>query len=293
MRRLSCFKSITKAFLFQWAFVLSAFLFLLACLVGPAVELPGSEKTYSLLNMFMDASLYRAGVSEQINSGYRIAYMFDSSKWFVILLPVLASIPVLNSYDRINRSIKIFMLSRMNRKAYCRNMLAAAFVTGAAVVIIGVFLYSIVVNIVFANIKTDDPLVESYLLGFGKDSWQRFIYLVKKISNHALAGGLYASTTLLIYHLVRDKFLTLTLPMVLMYISDKLYMLYEKTLFEDITDIKPNKLFALFPSNITMCHYMFESEYGISYFWFFVFATCLLIVLALVYIKIFDKMEAH
>ena len=80
--------------------------------------------------------------------------------------------------------------------------------------------------------------------------------------------------------------------MMIMYISDKLYYLYDKQRLanaENYDDIAPAVASALFPSNISRMFSMMGSEYGISYAWFLPVACILFLLIYMLYQLVFEK----
>lgn len=275
------------AYILQGTFLLAVMLFTFMTMDSPVISI--GEKQYSLLGILTDRNVLIKCRQAMINDRFIAVYGFDSMKWFAILLPVICALPVLHVYDSIDDNTRHFMLIRMSKTKYCLIHFTAAFITGFAVVVCGITLYALITYAVLPSRSTVNAVGD--LTGYyGSTAWERFLSLAKKVSNTATAGGLMGCVVLIIYHLVRDRFLTVTTPMMLMYISDKLYILHDKKRFENfdmITGPRPDKICFLFPSNLGNMYYMLQTECDVSYLWFFAGTAGLLILLFVIYCKIY------
>lgn len=278
------------SYLIHGAFFLSVFLFVFTALGAPVIKYAGRD--YTILSMITDRGLYEKCRMDPINNSFLAGYAFDASKWYATLLPVITAIPALFVYDKIDASLKTYVLSRISRRKYCLLQLMTAFLTGFSVVALGVALYYGIVSFLLPAYDMNSDILNAMASYYGYSGSARFTTLAIKVSNSAVAGGLMAAFSLVLYHLVHDKFLVITIPMMIMYISDKLYYLYDKQRFanaENYDDIAPAVASALFPSNISRMFSMMGSEYGISYAWFLPVACILFLLIYMLYRLVFEK----
>ncbi|MBR6897380.1 MAG: hypothetical protein IKN24_04340 [Lachnospiraceae bacterium] len=289
MRRKTIGGRLLNAYMVHGLFALAVVLFAFMAMNSPVISV--GEKRYSLLGALTENGVMIKCRQEMINNSYLTVYGFDAMKWFAILLPVVCALPALYIYESIDDNTRNFLLIRMSKTRYCLLQFMAAFVTGFSVVVCGVMLYALVAYALLPGFG-ESPLAGGLAEYYGRTPWERFLFLARKVSDTAVAGGFMACFTLILYHVVHDRFLTITTPMMLMYISDKLYVLHDKKRFENydiMTGPEPDRICFLFPSNIGNMHYMLQTECGVSYGWYFAGMAGLLLLAFIIYRKIYDR----
>lgn len=282
-----CFWIFVKAYIVSPLFWLSVGIFVILCLSGTAVTIGNQD--YSMMEVMMDRELYSLCASSPVSCDFIVAYGFDASQWFVVILPVLSVLPVLYVYDMFSTKLKKNILIRTSLRSYSAGCFLSAFITGMLVAFLGIALY---VTIAYIYLPDFSDVADEYMMEvFGKTGLLRFATIMKKASNSIVISGIFAVFGLLIYHLVHDKFLTVTLPMMLLYLSEKGYILYTRWLysnmnFESMQGKKADYFGLLFPSNCTSQFFMWENETGTSYGWFFVGLFCVMLIAYYIYTRI-------
>lgn len=194
---------------------------------------------------------------------------FDNSLWYVIVLPIISAFPIVYNFsDEWFGDNYIMTLSRVGYKKYVFGKLLSAFLTGALTAIIGIMVYGAIVYGIF-------PSADSF------DSERIAIYLIiAKIINNALVCGMYAALSILVCLVLKDKFFTLSIFMVLNYFSSKLEIKYQNAV--DMSLEKNRFIAGIFPSRHTSLYYVIPENVHISFYWYVVFVIAALTATAII-----------
>lgn len=199
-------------------FVMSVLLLFLLCLMADA---PSAMERVPL-SILDEIVKFRRDYWIEKGSAFcseSVLAQFDNSIWYSIILPVIAAFPVVYGfYDEWFGDYYIFTLPKAGYKKYAFGKFSAAFCTGLLTAVCGILIFAAVVFIIF-------PSTNEY----SQADWYTYadIYskpcemIIAKIINNAVLCGFYALSSLLIVLIIKDKFFTLSLFMVINYFSMK------------------------------------------------------------------------
>lgn len=252
-------------------------LFFLLCLFGATVNV--NSESYSVFELLLNNSLIEEAQTDFSSNSYYLLRNFSGSVWFIVALPVICGFPALDIYSNYCKPSCAMILSRTSRKSYSAAVIMSSFFSGAVIAILGILLYGITVYSVFPDIASFNV---DFLQSVNLDSQiGRFTEFFPKASNCIIVSGLLSVIAVIILCLIRDKFMSLSLPMMLMYVSTKLIMLYswwiaqEPSRYDDKT---LETVYMLFLSSAVDIHYYMPSCLGIPYSLYFPFTALILLV---------------
>lgn len=198
-----------------------------------------------------------------------IWFNFDNSLWYVIVLPIIAAFPVVYTFsDEWFGDNYIMTLSRCGYGKYTFSKCASAFATGFLTAACGIAVFGIITAGVFPSLS-DFGDGEKLLYDHAYNSFWHS--MLAKAVNHALVCGIYACAAVLVCLILKDKFFTLSIFMVINYFSKKLEIKYMLT--KDMSVEKNRALRALFPSCQTSLHSVIPDNMHISFYWYALFTA--------------------
>lgn len=206
-------------------------------------------------------------------SSYAVLVAIRGLEWFVVLFPVLVSIPGVYEFADSWLSGNYYLtVSRTGRAKYAFRKLLIAGLTGAAVVVLGVLLYTAIVYLKFPALTEFHEDAESsiLMLFYGETVWERTQVILHMLWNLAMHGALAAMVSLVLVAVLRDKFLALSIPMMIEYLSTKLSGIYNMYLlevygWEQTPPLKAYLPQLFIPSDQLIMETRFEQVYGVSY----------------------------
>lgn len=252
-------------------------LFFLLCLFGATVNV--NSESYSVFDLLMNHSLLNEAKTDFSCNSYYLLRNFSGSVWFIVALPVISGFPALTVYSNCCEPSRIMILSRTSKKSYSTAVILSSFFSGAVIAISGVLLYSITVYSVFPEITSFNV---DFLQSVNLDNWAgRIADFFPRASNCVIVSGLLSVITIIIFCFIRDKFMSLSLPMMLMYVSMKLSMLYSSWIAEDSSRYNDKALeavYIVFLSSAADIHYYMQSCFNIPYILYFLFIAVILLI---------------
>ena len=280
--QLRYFGVLCKEYLSSPLCYMSVVLFVLLCAFGNSADVGGSN--YSVLELITDRELYRQACTFMQCSSYILTLRYDAMPWFSVVVPVITAFPALMIYEQNSGGICTSILSRIKKQNYCGSLFITAFLSGFLIAMLGIVLYAVLMLFYFPSITAfDDEILLSF---YGSTMLERFVPLLKKGINCCFVCGVFPVLTVSIYNIVHDRFLAMTFPMMLQYISLKCSILYASWLYSDpsrASDRLLNLFHLLFPSNC-MSHYSFwENNLQLPFLCFFIIIGALLVVLYIIF----------
>lgn len=251
-------------------FLFGVILILLLCLLSDAPSV-SSRNPMSVLDEIVRM---RRSVWLEKGSGFcnlNIIYNFNRSVWYPIVLPVIAAFPAVYSFCDEWFGENYFMtLSRCGYKKYAFSKTVSSFFSGFCMFLGGLLLFSLISFVIFpqqSEYKNMNLHFENYR------TFEEII--VSKIINNAVLCGLYSVVSMMICLILRDKFFTLSLLMVIQYFSTKLDVKFQNYQMEHNT---PHmlKYRILFPDQHGNLYSLLPS-YGIPFYWYLCFVLVVMI----------------
>lgn len=241
--------------------------------------------------------IFRCSKQELIDMGemyssYGVIMAFRNNYWFPVIVPIVAAIPYINRfhdewltgyyYMRIHRSKRIFYA--------LENVFMAAF-TGFLVMCAGILLFGMVCTYVFPSYHSYIPDADESIIAviYGQTQAARFFSFIKVLLHVGILGSITSVFSCIILTVVRDCFLSLTLPMMLMYLSTKVCNYYTLFVRQDYADEPPlavNMLRLLIPSMYMDMEGVFHQWFGVPDILWHVYLLVLIGVLAVIMICI-------
>lgn len=265
----------------------AAILFAVLCGFGATVEI--NEETYSFFEIVFNSKLLSKTAGMLDCSSFVMAYNFSQSVWYTIGLSVIAAIPALCTYIRTLEKIHDFSLIRSNYKAYSAGIVLSSFISGAVIVLAGILMYNAAAHMLLPSIESLPDPEAQMMYGSASD---RLVSMIKKVSNHALVGGVIPVLAITLYRFIRSDFLAATIPMMLTYISVKVFPNYIMWMFSDEQRSSNTFLRALtmiFPSNLTDLGMSFENTFNAPFWLAYIVISALLFAAYLLFYKSIRK----
>lgn len=271
------FYKLCLGYLFTPSLYAAIILFFLLCLFGATVNV--NSESYSVFDLLMNHSLLNEAKTDFSCNSYFMLRNFSGSVWFIVALPVISGYPALTVYSNYCEPSRIMILSRTSKKSYSTAVILSSFFSGMVIAISGILLYSITIYLVFPEITSFDV---DFLQSINLDNWTgRIADFFPRASNCVIVSGLLSVITVIIFCFIRDKFMSLSLPMMLMYVSMKLSMLYSSWIAEDTSRYNDKALeavYIVFLSSAADIHYYMQSCFNIPYILYFLFTAVILLI---------------
>lgn len=270
------------------AIYLSFAAFLLLCMFGPIAKIKDNE--YSVFELIMNKDIMANAVKMLECNSFAVMRAFDESPWFSVAAPVITAMPALAVYVQNAQNTRRQILVRMNKRVYSSGLFWSAFLTGFLIALIGILLYASVVFSAFPRISDFPDDAEFINAVYGSSSSVRFYALMKKVINCCIICGVFPILTLIAYQLLHDRFLAMTLPMMVQYVSLKASIMFGAWLYSDESLYSNgwlNFIQLLFPSNCMLHHYYWEGILHLPFAFFFIMTGIIIIVLYL----LFDRLN--
>lgn len=252
-----------KKNIFSPKFIISILLMVLLCLLADAPTVSAREP----LSIFDEIIKMRKEIWFDKGTDFSsiaISYRFDNSLWYNIVLPIIAAFPVVYNFsDEWFGDNYIMTLSRCGYKKYTFAKFSAAFITGFLIAAIGIAMFGIIICGIFPSLNEFGEGASWYYDSAYKSAGYA---VAAKIINNSLVCGIYAFLALFICLVLKDKFFTLSIFMVINYFSTKLDVKFMNTV--SLADSKNRALRALFPSNQTLVYSILPNELNISFYWY-------------------------
>ena len=261
-------------------------LFILLCLFGCLI--PVGTREFSVLEILTNRSLYEQACGDLNCNSYVLTYGYDISPWFSVLAPIITGFPAFLIYKQNAEGVRPSILNRMNLRTYTGSLFCTAFLSGCFIALFGIILYGGLIRMTFPPI-TACP--DEFVAMYGSTTWERFLPLLKKCVNCCIACGFFPVLTILLYQVIHDKFLAITLPMVLQYISFKgeiAYSTWYRSLWVESLENGTESSFPsgpldlislLFPSRFMDYHTVLGNSVKLPFACFFVVAGLVFIIL--------------
>lgn len=271
-------------------FFISIVMMVLLCLISsmPNSYFPGEPSVIECI-LNQNKSLWQSDVSY---SSYEVFKCYDNFEWFPIIMPTIVGFTSVY-YIGIENETKFsrFILIRMNMRKYILLKMISSGLIGGITVIIGILIYGLIVysnfynieyymdmdiNILQTNIKMYDIFPNQLIF------LNRITFLVKKLTFTFLTGFLMGIITYLFLIFIRNKFLTLTFPIIINYLS---LSIISKFIVIDIDkNIIHYWLYILCPCWHYNMYYAFPQLYNKSYLWYIsIFLSYIFIIFISIY----------
>lgn len=220
-------------------FLCSVFLMVLMFLLGPCpLSMGGNPNSLTVISaIFRGRQLWE---SSGEYSAQMIFNCFMGYRWFTIILPLIVSLPGIVSFcDEYASGYKRFYMIRMSKKSYAISKAVSSWVTGILIAILSVMFFALLVHIIFPDVSRypgffDDincygsfyRMANMYIGDSATVKGRVWIALVET-SCLAITCGLYSILSLCIAVLVKNKFLSLCIPVIVFYFGEKINNAYD------------------------------------------------------------------
>lgn len=191
-----------------------------------------------------------------------VFFGFDYSIWYSVILPVIAAFPVIYNFsDEWFGDNYIMTLSRSGYKKYTIGKFLSAFITGFMTAILGLLLFGITVSLIFPSVNEFANAEQLYLNGAYAEPAKA---IAAKVINNSLICGFYAVFAIFLCLIIKDKFFSLSVLMVINYFSMKLEIKFMNSeAFLNNEEIRWLRIF--FPNCQKDMYYFFPDYFDISF----------------------------
>lgn len=254
-------------------FLISIFLVFLLCLLSDAPSV-SARVPLSVLD-----EIVKMRREIWLEKGVRFSapsvfFGFDYSIWYSVILPVIAAFPVIYNFsDEWFGDNYIMTLSRSGYKKYTIWKFLSAFITGFMTAILGLLLFGITVSLIFPSVNEFENAEQLYLNGAYAEPAKA---IAAKVINNSLICGFYAVFAIFLCLIIKDKFFSLSVLMVINYFSMKLEIKFMNSeAFLNNEEIRWLRIF--FPNCQKDMYYFFPDYFDISFYYYIpiVISLCL------------------
>lgn len=256
------------------------------CLIVPTVTLEGGY--YSIPVLIFDSDLYEQALNTPTCCAQLVAQRFIEAPLFRILFSTIVSFPALRIFRGNADIVQKPVVIRTNKRPYRAGLFVTTFLSGFIITLIGVMLYVVTAFSLFTPVSAFDDMdfIEAY------SNFVSITNLIKKIANVCTISGIFSIFTVIISAVVHDKFLALTLPVMLQYISMKIWIVYSSWLYSDME--RSTNRFLLFiemmmPFSLTNHYSSWEHLLKLPFACFFVFAAVVIAGLYVIFGKLMER----
>lgn len=242
-------------------FLISIFLVFLLCLLSDAPSV-SARVPLSVLD-----EIVKMRREIWLEKGIRFSapsvfFGFDDSIWYSVILPVIAAFPVIYNFsDEWFGDNYIMTLSRSGYKKYTIGKFLSAFITGFMTAILGLLLFGITVSLIFPSVNEFANAEQLYLNGAYAEPAKA---IAAKVINNSLICGFYAVFAIFLCLIIKDKFFSLSVLMVINYFSMKLEIKFMNSdAFLNNEEIRWLRIF--FPNCQKDMYYFFPDYFNISF----------------------------
>jgi hypothetical protein len=248
------------------------------------VTLPSGTET-SVFTLFFPSLLAQQtiGTLDALQSAEYVLLNLADQQWFPVILPVIAGLPAVYAfYDEWFGGYYYLSISRQSRKSYWVAKGISAGLSGGLAVLGGICLYGLLLTLRLPSIRAVSDSGQYLELYGGYGAMCGMIRSM--IWNTVAVSMLFSLVSLILVVLLREKFLPLTIPMMLQYLFNRLTDLYngiqwQKYLLDgDLGRFtKDTALCNWFPSNQLTMYSVFPKQTGLP-------LVCYYLILLLVYL---------
>ncbi|MCD7825883.1 MAG: hypothetical protein LUH14_07985 [Clostridiaceae bacterium] len=210
----------------------------------------------------------------EMYSSYSVIMAFRNNYWFPIIVPIVAAVPYIHQFsDEWLTGYYYMRIPRSKRVSYAMEHALMAALTGFLVMCVGILLFGMVCVGIFPSYHsylthTDESMVAAI---YGQTQAIRFISFIKVLLHVGLLGSIMSVFSCIVLTIIRDAFLSLTLPMMLVYLSTKVcnyYALFVRQQYADEPPLAVNMISLLIPSMYMNMEGVFHQWFGVpDFFW--------------------------
>jgi hypothetical protein len=248
-------------------------------------------------HLLLHASRQDCIAKGELYSAYGVIMAFRNNFWFPIVVPIVAAIPYIYHFSTEWLSGYYYIrLHRSKRISYALESVLMAAFTGFLVMCIGILLYGLACLFLFPSYGSyglqpgESILAELY----GQTPMARLFSFLKVLLHMGLLGSISSVFSLILLTVVRDCFLSLTFPMMLVYLSSNVcnyYLLFIREQYADNPPALVNTISLLIPYMYTSMENQFHQWFGISNVLWYFYLLAILGVLTMVMIHIVKRRD--
>lgn len=205
----------------------------------------------------------------EMYSSYGVIMAFRNNYWFPIIVPMVAAIPYINRFsDEWLTGYYYMQIHRSKRISYAVESVFMAAFTGFLVMCAGILLFGIICSYFFPSYSSYRIEAEQSIIAaiYGPTQLARFFTFVKVLIHVGILGSITSVFSLIMLTIVHDCFLSLTLPMMLIYISTKIcnyYSLFVRQQYADAPPVFVSMISLLIPSMYMNMEGVFRQWFGV------------------------------
>ena len=271
----------------EWPFWVSTGLTVIICLLSE-VYITGTAGNLSVWKAMV--SIPREQLTDVSYCAEIIFSKLNIQRWFVVLLPVLAGFPSIHIFfEEWFGGGYFFVIIREGRYRYASVKAVSAAICGGVSVFFGVVTYVLILYWHFPSLS-QLPDEMSYIVDIYGGPLGIFTAVGSEIGNIAAVAAMFPILSLILMVLLRQKFLALTIPMMVQYLSDRFTDLWYGTLWKIAQSTGDMSIFEkggvwtmLFPSNQLGMSSTFTSKTGLPMFVYYI----ILFTLFLLFLRLF------
>ena len=284
-----------KISIFSPYFLLSIIMMVLLCIVSP---MPNSYNIGdpSIIQCILNKDIIWLK-SSIANSSYEVFKCYDNFEWFPIIMPIISGFAPIYYINSENESkLSRFVLIRSNKNEYIICKMVSSGLTGGFTVILGILLYGIIVYLNFPNlnqyytINLDLALEDIKMYSIFPNQLEfkyRISFLCIKLLFTFSTAFLTAIIIYLFLIIIKNKFLTITLPVIINYLL--LNIIAKLTIIHIDNEKVYYWLYFFCPCWHYNMYYAFPALYKSSYLWYIPIFFCYIAIIFICIKNILDR----
>ena len=226
----------------------------------------------------------------EFGASYQAVIGFRDSDWFVVLLPALVSFPFVYDFDEQWFGGNYYLVvSRQTKRRYAVQTMLRAAGTGFCILISGTLIYTF-----FAVLKfpcgISEPEQSAIAASYGATILQRGVYFIRELLHTGCLSALLVMISVLLTVILKNRFLALSLPVLIEYMSSKLLYVFQRYRFLQENDSVAGAFVEfLLPSKHLYYDQSFAASFGVSYGFYLMFLLFVFVVMMVVFLRMVER----
>lgn len=226
----------------------------------------------------------------EFGAAYQAVIGFRDSDWFVVLLPALVSFPFIYDFDEQWFGGSYYLvISRQTKCRYTVQTMLHTAGTGFGIFISGALIYSFFVVLKFPC-GISEPEQSAIAAAYGATVLQRGLSFIQELLHTGCLSALLVMISVLLTVLFKNRFLALSLPVLVEYMSGKLLYVFQRYRFLQETDSVAGEFAEfLLPSKHLYYDQNFASSFGVGYWFYLIFLLFLFVMMTAVFRRMVER----
>lgn len=228
---------------------------------------------------------------------YQVLMGFRDMEWFAVALPLIAAFPTIYDFaEQWFGGSYYQLISRKSRFRYAIGSMWKAASSGFCAMVVGISLYAVLIYMkfpLFREYELVSPEESMVIMAYGSTDLERWIFFLRAVFHTGLLAAVAAMLCTVLVIVIKDRFLAVSLPVLIEYFSIKLENIYLSYLYGEygFSRIPPQKrvIEFLMPSNHLYYDNTFQKIYDISYWWYLALMAVIILLIFIFFWRLIER----